>query len=117
MKKKAYKSHEKILMGVYILSLSGAITIAFMSEEWELHQSINLCIWITSTIMWTHNYITMRYKRNNLIEVVNTRGNVGLKALTSAPSALNTYEKSIYEEGFKDGVNYLKSEITTANNI
>ncbi len=40
---------------------------------------------------------------------------VGQKALASAPSALNTYEKGIYEEGFKDGVNYLKNELN--NNL
>jgi hypothetical protein len=40
---------------------------------------------------------------------------MGQKALASAPSALNTYEKGIYEEGFKDGVNYLKNELN--NNL
>jgi hypothetical protein len=116
MKKSAYKFHEKILMGVYFLSLGGAIATAVMSEDGELHQSINLCIWITSTIMWSHIYITLRHKRDNMIEAADVPAStVGQKALASAPSALNTYEKGIYEEGFKDGVNYLKNELN--NNL
>lgn len=112
MKKSAYKFHEKILMGVYFLSLGGAIATAVMSEDGELHQNINLCIWIISTMMWSHIYIMMKSKRDKLIEAADAPTNVvGQKALASAPSALNTYEKGIYEEGFKDGVNFLKNEL------
>lgn len=68
MKKSAYKFHEKILMGVYFLSLGGAVATAVMSEGRELHQNINLCIWISSSIMWSHIYIMLRHKRDNLIE-------------------------------------------------
>ena len=42
-----------------------------------------------------------------------TNQEVAQKALSSAPSNLNTYEKSVYEEGFKDGVNYLKNEMNS----
>ena len=114
MKKNVYKFHEKILMGVYILSLAAGITTAFMSEGSELHQNINICIWIASTMMWSHAYIMMKNKRDNLIEAADAPANaVGQKALASAPSALNTYEKGIYEEGFKDGVNFIKNEMNS----
>jgi len=33
--------------------------------------------------------------------------------VNSAPSNLNTYEKSVYEEGFKDGFNYAKNEMNS----
>lgn len=116
MKKSAYKFHEKILMGVYFLSLGGAVATAVMSEGRELHQNINLCIWISSSIMWSHIYIMLRHKRDNLIEAAAVPANVvGQKALASAPSPLNTYEKGVYEEGFKDGVNFLKNELN--NNL
>ena len=114
MKKSVYKFHEKILMGVYILSLAAGITTAFMSEGSELHQNINICIWIISTMMWSHAYIMMKHKRDNLIEAADAPANVvGQKALASAPSALNTYEKGVYEEGFKDGVNFIKNEMNS----
>jgi hypothetical protein len=42
-----------------------------------------------------------------------TNQEIGQKALSSAPSSLNTFEKGVYEEGFKDGVNYIKNEMNS----
>ena len=114
MKKKVYSTGDLILMGIYGLSLIGAITLAVVSEGSERHQNINLAIWITSTAMWSHLFRVTKHKKDQLVDAADIPAStVSQKALASAPSALNTYEKGIYEEGFKDGVNYVKKELNS----
>ncbi len=114
MKRKMYSTGNLILMGIYGLSLVGAITLAVVTEGSERHQNINLAVWITSTAMWFHLYKVTKHKKDLLVDAADIPAStMGQKALTSAPSALNTYEKGIYEEGFKDGVNYVKKELNT----
>jgi len=114
MKKKVYNTGDLILMGIYGLSLIGAITLVVTSEGTEMHQNINLAIWITSTAMWFHLYKVTKHKKDQLVDAADIPAStVAQKALASAPSALNTYEKGIYEEGFKDGVNYIKKELNS----
>jgi len=109
-----YSTGNLILMGIYGLSLVGAITLAVVTEGSERHQNINLAVWITSTAMWFHLYKVTKHKKDLLVDAADIPAStMGQKALTSAPSALNTYEKGIYEEGFKDGVNYVKKELNT----
>ncbi len=58
--------------------------------------------------------IQRRHKKDQLVDAADIPAStVGQKALTSAPSNLTTYEKAIYEEGFKDGVNYVKKELNS----
>jgi hypothetical protein len=88
--------------------------MAVVSEGSERHQNINLAIWITSTAMWSHLFRVTKHKKDLLVDAADIPAStVGQKALASAPSALNTYEKGIYEEGFKDGVNYIKKELNS----
>jgi hypothetical protein len=88
--------------------------MAVVSEGSERHQNINLAIWITSTAMWSHLFRVAKHKKDLLVDAADIPAStVGQKALASAPSALNTYEKAVYEEGFKDGVNYVKKELNS----
>jgi len=115
MKKITYSTGDLILMGIYGLSLIGAITLAVTSEGSEMHQNINLAVWITSTAMWFHLYKVTKNKKDQLVDAADIPAStVGQKALSSAPSALNTYEKGVYEEGFKDGVNYIKNQLNSS---
>ncbi len=115
MKRKMYSTGNLILMGIYSLSLVGAITLAVVTEGTERHQNINLAIWITSAAMWLHLFRVAKYKRDVMMDAADIPAStVGQKALTSAPSNLTTYEKGIYEEGFKDGVNYVKNELNSS---
>jgi|Laugresu1bdmlbdd_1035124.scaffolds.fasta_scaffold66093_1 hypothetical protein len=115
MKRKMYSTGNLILMGIYGLSLIGAIALAVVTEGSERHQNINLAVWITSTAMWYHLFKVTKHKRDQLVDAADIPAStVGQKALTSAPSNLTTYEKGVYEEGFKDGVNYIKNQLNSS---
>ena len=114
MKRIKFTTGDKILMTIYGLTLTMGIINCFLSDPGDLQKDINICIWIASSIMWFFGF-KMATSRNDRMFVAadKTSSEIGQKALNSAPSSLNTYEKSIYEEGFKDGVNYLKNEMNS----
>jgi hypothetical protein len=114
MKKIKFTTGEKILLGIYGLSLIGAITLVVTSEGTEMHHNINMSIWIASSIMWFFGFKLAESRSDRLIEAADkTPHEIGQKALSSAPSSLNIFEKGVYEEGFKDGVNYIKNEMNS----
>ena len=114
MKKIKFTTGDVILMSIYGLTLTMGIINCFLSDPGELHQNINMSIWIASSIMWFFGFKMAAGRSTRLIEAADkTNLEIGQKALSSAPSSLNTYEKSIYEEGFKDGVNYIKNEMNS----
>jgi 4-hydroxybenzoate polyprenyltransferase len=117
MKKIKFTTGDVILMSIYGLTLTMGIINCFHSDPGELHQNINTCIWITSSIMWFFGFRMIKKvasRNDRMIEAGNkTTSEVAQKALSSAPSNLNTYEKSVYEEGFKDGVNFIKNEMNS----
>jgi len=116
MKRIKFTTGDKILMTIYGLTLTMGIINCFLSDPGDLQKDINICIWIASSIMWFFGF-KMATSRNDRMFVAadKTSSEIGQKALNSAPSSLNTYEKSIYEEGFKDGVNYIKNEMNSVN--
>jgi len=116
MKRIKFTTGDKILMSIYGLTLTMGIINCFLSDPGDLQKDINICIWIASSIMWFFGF-KMATSRNDRMFVAadKTSSEIGQKALNSAPSSLNTYEKSIYEEGFKDGVNYIKNEMNSVN--
>jgi hypothetical protein len=115
MKRIKFTTGDKILLGIYGLTLGMGIISCFFSDPGKLQKDINICIWIASSIMWFFGFKMAAGRSTRLIEAADkTNLEIGQKALSSAPSSLNTYEKSIYEEGFKDGVNYIKNEMNSA---
>ena len=116
MKRIKFTVGDVILMGIYGLTLVMNLINCFLSDPKELHLNINICLWVTATIMWFFGF-KMATSRNDRMFVAadKTSSEIGQKALNSAPASLNTYEKSIYEEGFKDGVNYIKNEMNSVN--
>ena len=115
MKRIKFTTGDKILMSIYGLTLTMGIINCFLSDPGDLQKDINICIWIASSIMWFFGF-KMATSRNDRMFVAadKTSSEIGQKALNSAPSSLNTYEKSIYEEGFKDGVNYIKNQLNSS---
>jgi len=115
MKRIKFTFGDKVLMTIYGLSFTMNVINCFLSNPEELHQNINIAVWITGTIMWFFGYKMASSKNDRLIQAADkTPSEVGQKALSSAPSSLNTYEKGVYEEGFKDGVNYIKKEMNSS---
>jgi hypothetical protein len=115
MKRIKFTFGDKILMTIYGLTLTMGVINCFLSDPGELHHNINICIWVASSIMWFFGFNIASNKNTRLIESANkTNQEIGQKALSSAPSNMSTYEKSVYEEGFKDGVNYLKNEMNSS---
>ena len=115
MKRIKFTTGDKILMGIYGVCLSMQIINCYLSDLKELHQNINICIWITSSIAWFFGFRMVASRNDRMIEAADkTPQEIGQKALSSAPSNLNTFEKGVYEEGFKDGVNYLKNEMNSS---
>lgn len=107
-----FTTGDMILMSVYGLCLLMQTINCFLSDPGELHQNINICIWISSTIIWFILYKRTAFKQHSITQAADVPAKVvGQKALASAPSSLNTYEKGIYEEGFKDGANFVKNEL------
>ena len=115
MKRIKFTTGDVILMSIYGLTLTMGIINCFLSDPGDLQKDINICIWIASSIMWFFGF-KMATSRNDRMFVAadKTSSEIGQKALNSAPSSLNTYEKSIYEEGFKDGVNYIKNQLNSS---
>lgn len=115
MKKIKFTTGDVILMTIYGLALSSEVITCFFSKPGELHQHINQAIWILASAAWFYLYKLVSSRNDRMIEAADkTNQEVGQKALSSAPSNLNTYEKGVYEEGFKDGVNYIKNEMNSA---
>ena len=114
MKRIKFTTGGKILLGIYGLTLTMGIINCFLSDPGELQKDINTCIWIASSIMWFFGFKLAAGRSHRLIEAADkTPQEIGQKALSSAPSSLSTYEKSLYEEGFKDGVNFIKNEMNS----
>lgn len=115
MKRIKFTTGDKILMTIYGLTLTMGIINCFLSDPGELQRNINICIWISSSIMWFFGFKMASGRNDRLIQAADkTNQEIGQRALTSAPSHLTTYEKGLYEEGFKDGVNYIKNEMNSA---
>jgi hypothetical protein len=96
------------------LALTTGIIKCILSDEADLHQNIIVCIWVTSSIMWWFRYKLVAYRFDRIIQAADKNPKeVAQKALSSAPSTLSTYENGIYDEGFKDGVNYIKNEMNS----
>ena len=114
MKKIKFTTGDKILLGIYGLTLTMGIINCFLSDPGELQKDINTCIWIASSIMWFFGFRMVASRNDRMFQAAGkTSSEIGQKALSSAPSSLNTYDKSVYEEGFKDGVNYIKNEMNS----
>ena len=114
MKRIKFTTGDVILMSIYGVCLSMQIINCFLSDPKELGQNVNICIWITSSIMWFFGFKMATGRNDRMFQAADkTNQEIGQKALSSAPSNLNTYEKGVYEEGFKDGVNYLKNEMNS----
>jgi len=114
MKKIKFTTSDKILLGVYGLTLTMGIINCFLSDPGELQKDINICIWISSSIMWFFGFRMMASRIDRMFQAADkTSQEIAQKALSSAPSNMTTYEKSLYEEGFKDGVNYIKNEMNS----
>jgi len=114
MKRIKFTTGDKILLGIYGLTLTMGIINCFLSDPGELQKDINTCIWIASSIMWFFGFKMAAGRSDRLIVAADkTPQEIAQKALSSAPSTLSTYEKSLYEEGFKDGVNYIKNEMNS----
>lgn len=114
MKKIKFTTGDVILMTIYGLTLTIGIINCFLSDPGELDQYVNICIWITSSIMWSFGFKMAAGRNDRMIEAADkTPQEIGQKALSSAPSSLNTFEKGVYEEGFKDGVNFIKNEMNS----
>ena len=114
MKRIKFTTGDVILMSIYGLTLTMGIITCFFSDPGELGKNVNICIWISSSIMWFFGFKLAAGRNDRMFEAADkTPQEIGQKALSSAPSSLNTYEKGVYEEGFKDGVNYLKNEMNS----
>ena len=114
MKRIKFTTGDKILMTIYGLTLTMGIINCFLSDPGELQKDINTCIWIASSIMWFFGFRMVASRNDRMFQAADkTNQEIGQKALSSAPSTLSTYEKSLYEEGFKDGVNYIKNEMNS----
>lgn len=114
MKRIKFTTGDVILMTIYGLTLTIGIINCFLSDPGELGQHVNTCIWITSSIAWFFGFRMVASRNDRMFQAADkTPQEIGQKALSSAPSHLTTYEKGIYEEGFKDGVNYLKNEMNS----
>ena len=114
MKRIKFTTGDKILMSIYGLTLTMGIINCFLSDPEELGQHVNTCIWITSSIAWFFGFRMVASRNDRMLQAADkTNQEIGQKALSSAPSNLTTYEKSLYEEGFKDGVNYIKNEMNS----
>ena len=104
---------------VVFLTLQGmvfSITIieCFFAQPGHLQDKINMAIWILLSAGYFLLYKKVDARGDRVIEAADKNpAEIGRKAVSSAPSTLNTYEKGIYEEGFKDGVNYVKNEINS----
>lgn len=115
MKRIKFTIGDKFLMTIYGLTLTMGIINCFLSDPGELQRNINICIWISSSIMWFFGFKMASSRNDRLIQAVDkTNQEIGQRALSSAPSHLTTYEKGLYEEGFKDGVNYIKNEMNSS---
>ena len=115
MKRIKFTTGDVILMSIYGLTLTMGIINCFLSDPGDLQKDINICIWIASSIMWFFGFKMASTRNDRLIQAADkTNQEIGQRALTSAPSNMSTYEKSVYEEGFKDGVNYIKNEMNSA---
>jgi hypothetical protein len=115
MKRIKFTIGDKFLMTIYGLTLTMGIINCFLSDPGELQRNINICIWISSSIMWFFGFKMASGRNDRLIQAADkTNQEIGQRALSSAPSHLTTYEKGLYEEGFKDGVNYIKNEMNSS---
>ena len=114
MKRIKFKTSDVVLMAIYGLALTTGIIKCILSDEADLHQNIIVCIWIASTIGWFFGFKMASSRFDRMFQAADkTNQEIGQKALSSAPSILSTYESSIYDEGFKDGVNYIKNEMNS----
>lgn len=100
-----------------VLSIMGIISAATrMIDKGNYDSNIATICWILTAMGWF--YLSKLHESR--IDRLKSRKepdhkDVATKAITSAPSQLNTYEKGIYEYGFKDGVNYYKKELEKAS--
>jgi hypothetical protein len=115
MRRIKFKTSDVVLMGIYGLALTTGIIKCILSDEADLHQNIIVCIWIASTIGWFFGFKMASSRFDRMFQAADKNPKEVLqKSLSSAPSILSTYESSIYDEGFKDGVNYIKNEMNSA---
>ena len=116
MKRLNFTFGDKLLIAIYGLSLAAGITGCFFSEPGELHQRINICIWIINTLMWFIGFKMVKARLDRMRDASDIeRRTAAQKAVTSAPSNFTTQDKTVYEIGFLDGVDFIKNEITKNN--
>ena len=114
MKRIKYTTGDLILLSIYGICLTTGISECFTAKTGELHKNINICIWVVASITWFFAYKLVQARLNRFIDVVDkSPTTIEYKAMSSAPSEFTTMEKRAYEEGFKDGINYLKNEMNS----
>ena len=114
MKRIKYTTGDLILLSIYGICLTTGISECFTAKTGELHKNINICIWVVASISWFFGYKLVQSRLNRVIEAADKSSTmIEYKAMSSAPSEFTTKEKTVYEEGFKDGINYLKNEMNS----
>jgi hypothetical protein len=114
MKRIKFTRLDKALMVIYTISLAAGVVGCFFAKPGELAIRIPTCIWILNAIAMLYGFKAVSARVTRLLEAANKiPSEIGQKAVNSAPSNLNTYEKGVYEEGFKDGVNYIRNEMNS----
>jgi hypothetical protein len=109
-----FNTLDYVLLGLSALSIISN-TIHIISTG-EVATHLGVITWTLSATGWFiySKMVESKVERLKKAREIN-HNEVATKAITSAPSQLNTYEKGIYEYGFKDGVNYYKKELEKAS--
>jgi hypothetical protein len=83
-----------------------------MISKGNYDSNIATICWILTAMGWF--YLSKRHEAK--LEALKQQANIdqreaSIRAINSAPSQLTTHEKTLYEYGFTDGVNFVKKEI------
>jgi hypothetical protein len=105
-----FNTLDYVLLGLSVLSIISNTVHIVSTGEVATH--LGVITWTLSATGWFiySKMIESKVERLKKAREIDHK-EAAIKAVTSAPSELNTYEKGIYEFGFKDGVNYVKKEL------
>ena len=114
MKPIKFTTLDVVMLTIMGILSSMSFVECFVVESARIHDKLNLGIWILVSGLYFLLYKKLSSRQDRFIEVLDKpTAAMNQKAVNSAPSNLNTYEKSVYEEGFKDGFNYAKNEMNS----